>query len=96
VRDQQAARLVLHQLGLQCFLPLDVEMVGRLIKQVEVRRRQPQHQHAKPRFLAAGQPADWIDLHIDADPDARQQAAGAMLANLQGANRTALTRWIGS
>ena len=43
-----------QQFVLQRFLPLDIEMVGRLIQQIEVRLGEPQQQHAEPRLLSAG------------------------------------------
>ncbi len=72
MRDDEAARLVCRQLPLQRLLALDVEMVCRLVEQVEVRVGQPQHQHAEPRLLPAGELPDRPPLLLDGEAGAGQ------------------------
>ena len=55
MRHDQATRLRVQQFFLERFLALDIQMVGRLVEQVEIRLGQPQHQHAEPRLLSAGE-----------------------------------------
>ena len=53
MRDQEAAGVAGIQFGLQRLLPLDVEMVGRLVQQVEIRPGEAQRQHREPCPLPA-------------------------------------------
>ena len=73
MRHQQTACLAADQFILQCFLSLDVQMVGRLIEQIEVGLGQPQQQHAEAGLLPAGKLADWSALHLHGEAGARQQ-----------------------
>src|SRR5262249_26213307 len=55
VTDEDARHLRLLELFLQVFLTLDVEMVGRLVQQVEVGLEQLHVQEQEPRLLAEGE-----------------------------------------
>ena len=68
VADQQTGCAMLDQFALQGVLPLDVEVVGRLVQQVEVRPRQPQKQHRQPRLLTAREARGGRGLGVDGNP----------------------------
>src|SRR5918995_3361171 len=58
VADEQARHVALLQLGLECFLALDVEMVGRLVQQVHVGPEQLHLEEHQARAFAVAQDAD--------------------------------------
>src|SRR6267154_5700091 len=77
---------MVHQFALQSFLPLDIQMVGRLIEKIEVGLGQPQQQHAETRLLSAGKLADRTALHLDRKAGAREQRARALIADIEAAD----------
>ena len=85
VRDQQATRLMVQQFVLQRLLPLDIQMVGRLIEQIEVRlgRRRnsmPRRAFCPPDSLPIGRPCMSIEM-----PGAREQGARPLIADIEAA-----------
>src|ERR671913_16164 len=58
VADEQARHVALLQLGLECFLALDVEMVGRLVQQVHVGPQQLHLEEHQACAFAVAQDAD--------------------------------------
>ena len=52
VRDDDAGRLMREDFRFQPFLAGDVDMIGRLVHQVEIGLGQPQRQQAEPRLLS--------------------------------------------
>ena len=77
---------MVHQFVFQRFLSFDIQMVGRFIQQIEVRLRQPQQQHAEPRLLSAGKPADRAPLHLDREAGSREQRARPLIAYVEAAD----------
>ena len=85
MRGEQAARPMLQQLVLQCFLAVDIEVVGRLVEEIEVGIDESQHQHHQPRPLPARQSAYLFLLHLDGDAGTGEQRPRALLADLEAA-----------
>ena len=66
--DEEAGDLALLELGLKRLLALDVEMVGGLVEQIDIRAQELQAQEHQPRPFAVAQ-------HADRLADAREREA---------------------
>ena len=73
---------MLQQFVFQRFLPLDIQVVGGLIEQIEVWLGKPQQQHAETRLLSAGKPADRSALHRNRQACTSEQCARPLIADL--------------
>src|SRR3954469_3740047 len=72
---------------LQRFLPLDIQVVGGLIEQIEVWWGKPQQQHAETRLLSAGKPADRTALHRNRQAGTGEDRARSVRADLESADK---------
>src|SRR3954447_715884 len=77
---------MLQQFVLKRFLSLDIQVVGRLIEQIEVWLGKPQQKHAKTRLLPAGKPADRTALHRNRQAGAGEQFARTLIADIESAD----------
>ncbi|MNL58217.1 hypothetical protein D3C87_1818370 [compost metagenome] len=81
--DQNGRGALLPNVGLQLLLAGDIEMVGRLIQQVEVRSLEPQSEQGQSRPLAEGHGANWLSLPIRRETSTGQQRNGAPVAFIE-------------
>ena len=87
VRDEDAACAVLEDFRLELLLAGDVDVVGRLVHQVEVRLGQPQRQQPEAGPLSETQLADRSRLLLDDEASRGQEAPHAHCILLDASNR---------
>jgi hypothetical protein len=80
VADDDAGWRMRQQFGLQPLLAGDIDVVGRLVQQLEVRLGQPKREQTQPRLLSRRQQADRPALHVHGEPRAGEQAGAALVA----------------
>src|SRR5690606_26450958 len=86
VGDENASGLVRQQLLLQALATGDVDMVGGLVQQVEIRGCQPQGQQPEPRLLAERKLANRLLLLLDGETSRCQQRPGPRVADIEPAD----------
>src|SRR5439155_15065601 len=80
VRDDDERALVgLQRLG-QRLAHLDVEVIGRLVEQQQIRALAHQQRQSEPRFFAAGKLAHWRQDAVAAEVEAPEKIAQLLLA----------------
>ena len=80
--DHQRAVVVLQRLG-ERLAHLDVEVVGRLVEQQQVRLLPDDQRKREPRLLAAGEVADRRGRHVAVEVEAAQEVAQLLLARVR-------------
>ena len=83
MRYQHTGRPLRQQLRLQRLLPLDIQVVCRLVQQVKIWPHQPQNQHRQPRTLPARQAVDPAILPVQPEARPRQHRAHLRIAGMQ-------------
>src|SRR6185312_97510 len=81
VRDEDAGDVGLRQLALQVFLALDVEVVGRLVEQVDVGPLGLQLQERQPRALAVAEDGDRLVQPAEREPRLDQRLDRILLGD---------------
>ena len=71
------------QLGLQGFLAVDIQMVGRFVQKVEVGVGQPEDQHGQPRPLSARKRADGRILQAKINSRPGQHPTRPLVAQIE-------------